>query len=89
MKLNTPERSWRKNKKYVVRVKDTSTGKIKTIHFGQKPYRHNYSKKAWESYTARSAGIKDKNGNLTKDNKLSANYWARKVLWSGKKWKKR
>jgi hypothetical protein len=33
----------------------------------------------------RSAGIRDKEGRLTKDNPGSANYWARKVLWSGRK----
>jgi len=34
------------------------------------------SKKRRESYCARSGGIKGGEG------KLSANYWARKVLWS-------
>ena len=33
------------------------------------------------NYLARSGGIRDGNGKLTKNNKLSANYWARKVLW--------
>ena len=55
--------------------------KKKLIGFGLKGYRHNYSKKARESYLKRSAGIRDKSGRLTKNNKNSANYWARKVLW--------
>lgn len=33
------------------------------------------------NYLARSGGIRDKNGNLTKNDPFSANYWARKVLW--------
>lgn len=78
--LNKPIPSTRKDKKMMVFVKDKS-GKIITIHFGQQGYRHNYSKQARENYLRRSAGIMDKNGRLTKDNKLSANYWARRVLW--------
>ena len=58
--------------------------KIKTIHFGQKGYKHNYSKKARENYLKRSAGIRDGKGRLTKNNPASANFWARKILW-GKK----
>lgn len=34
-----------------------------------------------KNYLARSAGIKDKQGNLTAKNKNSANFWARKMLW--------
>lgn len=55
--------------------------KIKLIRFGHRGYQHNYSEKAKENYLRRSAGIRDKAGRLTKDNKLSANYWARKILW--------
>ena len=86
--LKPVRRSTSKNKKYMVTVKNPSTGEVKTIHFGQKGYRHNYSKKAWKSYRARSGGIRDSNGRLTKDNPYSANYWARKELWSGSKWRK-
>ncbi len=80
-KLNTPYPSTRRGKKMMVFVKNPKTGRTITIHFGQKGYKHNYSKKSREKYLARSAGIKDKKGKLTKDNPLSANYWARKVLW--------
>ncbi|NQW93623.1 MAG: hypothetical protein HQ446_06255 [Polaromonas sp.] len=34
-----------------------------------------------KNYLARSAGIKDKSGNPTKDDVFSANHWARKTLW--------
>ena len=77
--------STREGKKLMVTIK--SGRKTKTIHFGQKGYRNNYSKKAWKSYMQRSAGIRDKNGKLTKDNPFSANFWARKKLWNGAKWR--
>jgi TFIIF-interacting CTD phosphatase-like protein len=70
--------SWRPEKKKVVCVDN------KLIHFGQKGYRHNYSKEARDNYIKRSAGIRDKEGNLTKNDKTSANYWARKILWEDK-----
>lgn len=54
---------------------------VKLIRFGKRGYEHNYSKDAKQNYLTRSAGIRDKSGNLTKDDKLSANYWARKTLW--------
>ena len=34
-----------------------------------------------ENYLKRSGGIKDKSGRLTADNKNSANYWSRTILW--------
>lgn len=71
----------------MVKVKDIATGRIKTIHFGQKGYKHNYNKEAYKNYMRRSAGIKDSYGMLTKNNPMSANYWSRKVLWDNKKWK--
>lgn len=81
--LYKPFRSKAKNKKYSVYV--MRNGKKTLIHFGDSRYRHNYSDKARKSYLARSAGIKDKSGKLTKNNKNSANYWARRVLWGKKK----
>ena len=81
-KLDTPFKSDRKYKKLQVCVKDGSN--IINIHFGDKRYKQNYSKKAWRSYSARSAGIRNKEGKLTKNLKTSANYWARKVLWNRK-----
>ena len=77
--LYKPFKSKAKNKKMSVYVK--KNGKKTLIHFGQKGYRHNYSKKARELYLRRSSGIRDKSGRKTANNKNSANYWARKVLW--------
>lgn len=68
-----------KKKAIVVAKKGDET---KVIRFGAKGYGHNYSEEARKSYLARSAGIKGA------DNKLSANYWARKFLWAGKGGKK-
>lgn len=89
IRLNHPYPSTRKDKKMMVFVKNPRTGRINTIHFGQRGYRHNYSKSAREKYLKRSAGIKDKRGKLTKNDKLSANYWARKVLWGFRKKRKK
>jgi 8-oxo-dGTP pyrophosphatase MutT (NUDIX family) len=75
---NKPRASTRPQKKKMVLAKKGD--QVKVIHFGQKGYKHNYSAKAKKSYLARSAGIKGK------DDKFSANYWARRVLWpSGQK----
>ena len=88
--LNKPIKSSRPDKKKMVYVRDPKTGKIKTIHFGATGYKNNYSEKAWRSYRARAEGIKDKQGNLTKDNKLSANHWSIKILWPGRKgWRRK
>lgn len=54
---------------------------VKLVHFGQKGYQHNYSPEAKQNYLTRSAGIRNKSGELTKDDPFSPNYWARKVLW--------
>lgn len=69
----TPEHP---SKKAAVLAKDGDT--IKLIRFGQQGYGHNYSEEARRSYLARSKKQKGAN------DKLSANYWARKFLWSGK-----
>ena len=55
--------------------------RVMLIAFGDKDYRHNYSTEAKANYLNRSAGIRDKDGNLTKDDPWSPNYWSRKVLW--------
>jgi len=34
-----------------------------------------------KNYLSRSAGIKDKQGNLTKNDPMSPNYHSRRVLW--------
>lgn len=88
IKLNRPYPSTRKDKKYMVFVYNPQTKRVKKIHFGQKGYSHNTSKKRWKSYMARSSKIKNKRGRFTKDDRLSANYWSRKVLWNGRKWRR-
>lgn len=83
-RLNQPFKSNRESKKLQVCVKDSKNNKVVNIHFGQKGYEdytQHRDKDRRRNYLTRSAGIRDKEGNLTKDNKLSANYWARKVLW--------
>ena len=74
--FNAPAGSKHKKMVYVMK-----NGKKRKIGFGLRGYKHNYSAKARKAYLARSAGIKDKSGRLTKNNKNSANYWARKTLW--------
>lgn len=76
---NKPIASNKKGKKKMVLVKRGD--KIKLVHFGQDGYSHNYSKKAKKNYLTRSAGIRNKDGKLTKNDPFSPNYWARKVLW--------
>ena len=81
------EKSTRKHKKLMVKVDG------KKIHFGDNRLQHFKDKTGiWKSldhndpkrrknYLTRSAGIKDKNGNLTKDNPKSPNYHSRRILW--------
>ena len=81
--LYKPMNSTKKGKKKMVYV--MKDGNKRLIHFGDsnmQDYRQHKDKKRRASYLARSGGIKDKNGNLTKNNKNSANYWSRKVLWN-------
>ncbi len=86
-KLNHPVESTAKGKKMMVLATKTIDGKrrVKLVHFGALGYGHNYSTKAKKSYRARSAEIRDKDGKLTRNDRWSANYWARKVLWPAKK----
>ena len=54
------------------------------IHFGQvgyEDYLMHKDKNRRKNYCARSKGIRDGSGKLTYNNKESANYWAREVLW--------
>lgn len=79
---NKPIDSDRPNKKKMVLAKVGD--KIKLLHFGDKSmsdYTQHKDKKRRKNYLTRSAGIRDKNGNLTKNNKLSPNFWSRKILW--------
>jgi len=81
--LYKPFPSKAKGKKMSVYV--MKDGKKKLIHFGDssmRDYTQHGDDKRRASYLARSAGIRDKNGNLTKNDKNSANHWSRKILWN-------
>ena len=82
--LYKPYKSDKAGKKGMVYVK--KDGGKKLIHFGDSKMsdftKHKDAARR-KNYLERSGGIKDKSGNLTKNNKNSANYWARKILWSG------
>lgn len=70
MKIN---RSNRENKKFKVEVGDD------TIHFGAKGYSIAPGTAKGDRYCARSYGITDKQGNPTRNDPKSANFWSRKV----------
>ena len=65
----------------------------KEVHFGDTRYEHFKDKtgihknldhndpKRRKNYLTRTANQKDGKGNLTKDNKKSPNYHARRILW--------
>jgi hypothetical protein len=83
----TYEKSNKKNKKLMTTIDN------KVIHFGDNRYEHFFDKtKIWsnlnhndkerrKNYLTRSAFQKDGKGNLTKDNPLSPNFHARRILW--------
>ncbi|MCB1072444.1 MAG: hypothetical protein H7A41_03425 [Chlamydiales bacterium] len=81
--LDKPVPSTSKGKKMMVLASKLINGekRVKVIHFGALGYGHNYSKKAKENYLKRSAGIRNKKGELTMYDKWSPNYWSRKILW--------
>lgn len=81
--LYKPYKSSKAGKKGMVYVMKNGSKKI--IHFGlssMQDYTQHKDTDRKKSYCARSGGITDKNGNLSKNNKNSANYWSRKILWS-------
>ena len=85
--LNKPVKSTAKGKKMMVLASKVVDGKrkVKLIHFGALGYGHNYDPTAKKNYLTRSAGIRNKKGELTKDDSWSANYWSRKILWPATK----
>jgi len=79
MKKNKPIKSTRKNKKLMVLNNNNNI-----VHFGydkMEDFTQHKDKKRQKSYCSRSAGIRDKQGKLTKNNIDSPNYWSRKILW--------
>jgi len=80
--LYRPYKSSKAGKKGMVYVMKNGSKKI--IHFGlssMQDYTQHKDKDRKKSYCSRSAGITDKNGKLTKNDKNSANYYSRKYLW--------
>ena len=80
--LYKPMKSSRAGKKGMVYVMKGDSKRL--IHFGDSSMsdmtKHKDPKRQ-KSYLARSGGIKNKEGKLTKNDKNSANYWSRKVNW--------
>tara|TARA_R100000231_G_scaffold62041_1_gene50423 strand:- start:433 stop:711 length:279 start_codon:yes stop_codon:yes gene_type:complete len=80
-------KSTKKDKKLMTKVGN------KTVHFGSSKMEHFKDKTGiWKSkdhgdkerrknYLTRSAGIKNKKGQLTKDIETSPNYHSRRILW--------
>ena len=82
--LYKPRTSTKSGKKGMVYV--MKGGKKRLIHFGDskmQDFRQHKDPQRRKNYLNRSAGIRDKQGRLTKNNKNSANYWSRKILWKG------
>ena len=71
---NKPVKSDRPEKKKMVLAKEGD--KVKLIHFGDSSMGHNYSPEARSSFKAR-------HGKNIAKGKMSAAYWADKVLWAG------
>ena len=70
-----------KEKKMVLAKKGDE---VKLVRFGLRgmsDYTKHKDPERRENYLKRSGGIRNKSGELTKNDKFSANYWARKVLW--------
>ena len=70
-----------KHKKMVLAKKGEDVKLVKFGLRGMQDFTQHKDPERRKNYLARSAGIKDKNGNPTKDDVFSANHWARKVLW--------
>jgi len=80
--LYKPKKSTKSGKKGMVYV--LKEGKKRLIHFGDssmKDFTQHKDPKRRKSYLARSGGIRNKQGQLTKNDKNSANYWSRKINW--------
>jgi hypothetical protein len=87
MKYYQPTKSFRKGKKFMVKVYLPKQDKDKIIHFGAKAYQdftQHGSKERKRNYLTRSAGIRNKNGKLTKNDYTSPNFWSRRYLWDSK-----
>jgi len=83
--LYKPVHSTNPKKKGMVWVRSaTAKSGKKLLHFGDASmtdFKKGASAAQRKSYLARSGGIKNKEGKLTKNDKNSANYWSRRVNW--------
>ena len=80
--LYKPKHSDKAGKKGMVYV--MKGGAKRLIHFGDSSMtdkKKGASKAQQKSYIARSGGIRNKSGQLTKNDKNSANYWSRTINW--------
>ena len=80
--LYKPMKSTRPGKKGMVYV--MKNGAKRLIHFGDSSmsdFKKHKDPQRRKNYLARSGGIKNKAGKLTKNDKTSANYWSRRVNW--------
>jgi len=86
VKLNKIMKSTRKNKKYMIKVKNPETGRVKTIHWGDSRYGHFKDKTPLKLYKHLDHGDKERrkryyarHGPAT--SKLTAKYYSHKYLW--------
>ena len=80
--LYKPYKSTNPKKKGMVYV--MRDGKKKLIYFGDasmEDFTQHKDKERRKNYLTRSAGIKNKEGKLTANNKNYANYYSRTILW--------
>ena len=76
---NEPVPSHRSGKKRMVLA--SKNGMADVLHYGHSDYEHNYSPQAQQAYCNRSAGIRNGQGQLTKNDIFSPNHWSRTDLW--------
>lgn len=69
------------HKKMVLAKKGDEVKLVRYGHRGYEDFTQHGDADRRKNYLARSAGIRDKDGKLTKDDKFSANHWARRDLW--------
>lgn len=87
MNYGKPVPAERGRYKFKVLVWDRQAKKDRLVFFGHKDYEDFTQHKdpvRRENYLRRSAGIRDGQGRLTKDDPLSANYWSRRYLWASR-----
>jgi hypothetical protein len=69
------------HKKMVLAKKGEDVKLVKYGLRGMEDFTQHKDPKRRANYLSRSGGIRNKSGQLTKDDKFSANHWARKDLW--------